>query len=582
MQKFYDYNPAAPFSVKEEGHYVENGKVELNYTPKQGTVKVLLDGVEATESSSANPGSGQFYIDYAVSSNYRMAEQVVVFNESDNGRRAVFDYEGVSTLIKAKHFNEIRDFMNSYNDDRAANLVDGQGHRKSNETVENFKLPRLTDRVEIAVSTVIGNAISVDDVTDIEVGKEYVIANSEHMEKFIVKSINAEDKIITAMEILTNEYDNTAHIYRTTANIGDGVAFVSGSTQKIDWFTGETWKGHDGESTVNKTMNFEEAIYNSVDEDTNAVKEDNAGIATAFRLQFYLDGSASAVEKSNRATVEDLPYSFDPAFGKTISTQGLLYLEYCSDSLWYWPIFYGQDIRNGMLESVPDYVGAKFAASIEVKDSKGLNKTNSEAIILPKFYYLDDPNIKFPVISFVPRPKFKVHPVFIDENTGKEYSKIIMAYVSSRNLWFANEKTTLELKTSSDSKGITPPDLTKLNCGPWFTADWRHASAVGVLSFVLDITLTRYVYVNNLEYNGVGDKKLAARIKGGGYFDVKTGCLQGASENSSDVFWNTMLNVKSATTNQMWAMQDDVSHYILCGGVYLQQGSGFTVCKGVF
>lgn len=244
MIKFHDYNPSKPFEVRGEWHYVDKGEVTLNYTPMQGSMKVFLDGVEATESNSKSVEAGQFYIDYSADSDYKMATQKVYFNKSDNGKRATFDYSGVSTLIFAKHFNEIRDFMNGYNEDRARDLLAGKIPTRSGEKLEVFKHPKLTDTTKVTVTAVDGVTLTVGSVGDLKKGETYTLSDGERFEEFEVAAIDPENKTVTAKE-LKNTYTK-GHIYKTTASVVDGKATVLNGSQTVQWDVDEVWRGKEG------------------------------------------------------------------------------------------------------------------------------------------------------------------------------------------------------------------------------------------------------------------------------------------------------------------------------------------------
>lgn len=109
MQTFHDYDIKNPFDVTAESQTITDGKVTLNYTPLQGSVTIT----GFTENTSGTPAKGEFYIDYAVNSQYRMATQVVKFNTEDNGTTVSVTYKGVSTIIFARHMNEIKEFIES-------------------------------------------------------------------------------------------------------------------------------------------------------------------------------------------------------------------------------------------------------------------------------------------------------------------------------------------------------------------------------------------------------------------------------------------------------------------------------------
>ena len=291
MIKFHDYNPAEPFAVENEFHDIADGKVVLNYTPKKGTVKVKLDGVEAIEATSSNPEAGQFYIDYAVSSDYRMATQQVVFNASDNGKRAVFDYQGVSTLIRAEHFNEIRDFMNNYNEDRARTLVRGEAPPRKGESVENFAKPKLTNTLKIEVIGTVGTMITVDDVAGLEVGGVYTISDGEKYEQFTVASINSVDKVVTA-ESLENSYDGGC-ICVSTATILNGKAYVAGDSQTVIWDDKAEWKGTQGVTTETIPLNFKNAVFDGLSKNEEGVLE----VENVPQGEFYILTPSAKVGK---------------------------------------------------------------------------------------------------------------------------------------------------------------------------------------------------------------------------------------------------------------------------------------------
>ena len=109
MQKFYDYDPANPFKVSGETQVITDGKIRLNYTPLAGSLTIT--GYTATTENS--PGTEEFYVDYQTASSYRLATQFVYFNTANNGKTVTCNYSGVSTLILARHLNEIKEFMES-------------------------------------------------------------------------------------------------------------------------------------------------------------------------------------------------------------------------------------------------------------------------------------------------------------------------------------------------------------------------------------------------------------------------------------------------------------------------------------
>lgn len=275
MIKFHDYNPDKPFKVEGEFHDVSDGKIILNYTPKQGTVIATVDGKKLTESATDTPKAGEFYIDYAAESDYKQATQTVLFNEADNGKRVQFDYEGVSTLIRAEHMNEIRDFMNRYDEDRATDLVNGSRPPRRNETVEKLAEPDITDTTEIEVVGIVGNMISVDTVEGIEEGKTYTITDGTNYEEFEVASINAESGVVTAKS-LTGSYESGKIVCSTATMTLDG-AIVAGDTQTIKWGKKEVWKGAKGVIESKAEVDAKGAVLDglSMDESGEFVVADN-------------------------------------------------------------------------------------------------------------------------------------------------------------------------------------------------------------------------------------------------------------------------------------------------------------------
>lgn len=218
MKKFYDYAPDKPFMVLDERHYIDGGEVFLDYTPEAGTLKISTTDGKEFLSVPTKPNAGEFCIDYAVSSQYKLATQKVTFNPADNGKKVVCDYMGVSTLLKARHMNEIKDFMDEYHEKRAVSLVEGEEKPIQKETVEKFSEPHLVERVDIPVVTVDGTVLKVNSVAGVNVGWEYTLADKNNCEIVKVKSVNSKTNVIKLCEVY-NTYSD-AHLYRTTtANV---------------------------------------------------------------------------------------------------------------------------------------------------------------------------------------------------------------------------------------------------------------------------------------------------------------------------------------------------------------------------
>lgn len=107
MQTFHDYNPANPWPIEGESHIIENGTITLDYAPLKGSVSIA----GFLEIGTAPVPEGRFFIRYDDENQYRAADQIVHFSEAHNGQTVTVSYQGVSTLVRAKHFNEIKDFM---------------------------------------------------------------------------------------------------------------------------------------------------------------------------------------------------------------------------------------------------------------------------------------------------------------------------------------------------------------------------------------------------------------------------------------------------------------------------------------
>ena len=119
MIVFHDYDPAHPFAVTAEKHIIQDGQITLYYAPLQGSV--TINGF--TEDTTGALPLGTFYIDYGAEDNYRTADQKVHFPAGYNGIAVTVDYKGVSTMLSAKHMNEIREFMERGASELAARII---------------------------------------------------------------------------------------------------------------------------------------------------------------------------------------------------------------------------------------------------------------------------------------------------------------------------------------------------------------------------------------------------------------------------------------------------------------------------
>ena len=113
MIEFHDYDPAHPFDVFGEKHIIRNNKITLDYVPLKGSE--TIEGF--MESTTGTPQQGEYNIEYGDEDNYRTADQVVHFPDGYEGLLVTVDYKGVSTILRAKHMNEIKRFMELEMDD---------------------------------------------------------------------------------------------------------------------------------------------------------------------------------------------------------------------------------------------------------------------------------------------------------------------------------------------------------------------------------------------------------------------------------------------------------------------------------
>jgi len=108
MIVFHDYDPQHPFSVTGEVQTIANNKITLNYAPLKGSV-TISGFTEVTTGDELK--SGEYCINYDEANAYRNADQKVYFGGNVDGQNVTIDYMGVSTLIKARDLNEIRQFI---------------------------------------------------------------------------------------------------------------------------------------------------------------------------------------------------------------------------------------------------------------------------------------------------------------------------------------------------------------------------------------------------------------------------------------------------------------------------------------
>ena len=118
MIEFHDYDPSHPFDVSEK-HIIANRKITLNYAPLKGSVSI--DGL--SEDTTGTVPQGTFYINYGEADNYHSADQVVHFPEGYDGAAVTVEYKGVSTLLRAEHMNEIKNFIERGASELAARII---------------------------------------------------------------------------------------------------------------------------------------------------------------------------------------------------------------------------------------------------------------------------------------------------------------------------------------------------------------------------------------------------------------------------------------------------------------------------
>ena len=106
---FHNFSPSTPWSVTGETKTIaSDGTIFLDYTPQNASLSI--EGFTSTN-DGGNQAAGEFYYDYAVSSNYKAATQIVYFNTSKAGTTVTVSYTAVGQVIKADQMNEIKSHM---------------------------------------------------------------------------------------------------------------------------------------------------------------------------------------------------------------------------------------------------------------------------------------------------------------------------------------------------------------------------------------------------------------------------------------------------------------------------------------
>lgn len=119
MIEFHDYDIKHPFEVVGEKHIVTDNKITLNYAPLKGSVSI--GGF--SEDTTGTLAAAAFYIAYDEENDYRSADQIVRFSSEAEGTEVKVNYQGVSTLLRAKHMNEIKDYMERGAPTMVANML---------------------------------------------------------------------------------------------------------------------------------------------------------------------------------------------------------------------------------------------------------------------------------------------------------------------------------------------------------------------------------------------------------------------------------------------------------------------------
>lgn len=377
MKKFYDYAPDKPFMVLDERHYIDGGEVFLDYTPEQGTLKISTTDGKEFLSVPTKPNAGEFCIDYAVSSQYKLATQKVTFNPADNGKKVVCDYMGVSTLLKARHMNEIKDFMDEYHEKRAVSLVEGEEKPIQKETVEKFSEPHLVERVDIPVVTVDGTVLKVNSVAGVNVGWEYTLADKNNCEIVKVKSVNSKTNIIKLYEVY-NTYSD-AHLYRTTTANVNGKEVTEVDSVKITWKPNIVWQGQESDNTGAVTFE-EEKSDNVKSKSGNLILGDEPVMAYFPFAKYCKKGSPKETE-----------------IGSPVGTTFNSYI----------------DVKEGWLADKAPSAGMER----EVNELMSLGITKEDEVItIPRLYFnysTTSDKKKVLYCSPSPRPGYQLHPAFI-------------------------------------------------------------------------------------------------------------------------------------------------------------------------
>ena len=205
MILFHDHDPAHPFPIEAERHTIAEGKIILDYTPLKGSVTIA--GFSEIAEGEILPNT--FFINYGDEDDYRSANQAVYFNAAHNGEVVSVSYQGVSTLLRAKHLNEIKDFMERGASEMAAGLlvvheaavIDALAAHCEHICSCLKELKGAVNGLTIAYGISQGTAIATDKEVD-EALDEYFYTpdDGESSEENIAYDIAADDEVADMLD----------------------------------------------------------------------------------------------------------------------------------------------------------------------------------------------------------------------------------------------------------------------------------------------------------------------------------------------------------------------------------------------
>ena len=200
MIQFHDYDPTHPFDVTNEKHVITDYKITLNYTPLKGSVSIS----GYTEDSTGTLANAAFYIDYDEENNYRTANQVVRFSPDAEGKEVTVSYKGVSTLLRAKHLNEIKDFMERGASEQAANIL--VAHESALIGYFDYRISGLTAAIKEVSESVASVAAALGGVGGGTFVDDSLVATDEEADEMLDQIFYTEGGIET---VESSEFDES-------------------------------------------------------------------------------------------------------------------------------------------------------------------------------------------------------------------------------------------------------------------------------------------------------------------------------------------------------------------------------------